>query len=225
MTRTPLSERSLPDYTRGEEIFHMVSHIVGAAFGVVALILMLVTSALRRDPWALGASLVYGLSLVLLYTMSSLYHGLRRPMAKKVMQIFDHCTIYFLISGTYTPVLLCGIRELSPAWAWTLFGLLWGLTALAVTLTAIDLKASARFSMICYIAMGWCILLAVKPALAAIPATALWLILLGGVAYTVGAVLYGLGKRRRYMHSVFHVFVLLGTVLQFIAVYAYLIVR
>ncbi len=223
MTRTPLKERTLPDYTRGEEIFHMVSHIVGAAFGLAALIVMLVFSIRKRDPWATASSLVYGLSLLLLYTMSSLYHGLRPPMAKKVMQIFDHCTIYFLIAGTYTPILLCGIRPHYPGWAWTLFGLVWALTTLAVTLNAIDIKAFAKFSMICYIAMGWCIVLAVRPAVASMSPRALWLILFGGIAYTVGAVLYALGKRIRYMHSVFHLFVLAGSVLQFTAVFSELI--
>lgn len=223
MTRTPLKERSLPDYSRGEEIFHMVSHIVGAAFGLAALTVMLIVSIGKRDPWATASSLVYGISLLLLYTMSSLYHGLRPPMAKKVMQIFDHCTIYFLIAGTYTPILLCGIRPLYPGWAWSLFGIVWGLTVLAVTLNAIDIKAFSRFSMICYIAMGWCIVLAARPAAASMSPHALWLILWGGIAYTAGAVLYALGKRIRYMHSMFHLFVLAGSFLQFAAVFSELI--
>lgn len=219
MTRTPLNLRTLPDYTRGEEIFHMVSHIVGAAFGIMALVMMVMLSALRGDVWAVVSSAIYGASLIVLYTMSSLYHGLRPPMAKKVMQVFDHCTIYFLIAGTYTPLLLCCIREYSPAWAWSIFGVVWGLAIVAGTLTAIDLKAFSKFSMICYIAMGWCIVIAVKPALMSIPREGLIFLLAGGIAYTVGAVLYGLGKRCRYMHSVFHMFVLTGSILQFVAVY------
>ena len=120
MTRTKLCDRILPDYTRGEEIFNMVSHIVGAAFGVVALTLCVVFSALKSDAWAVVSSAIYGVSLILLYTMSSVYHGLplSSPTAKKVMQIMDHCTIYALICGSYTPVLLCSIRRVSPGWGW-----------------------------------------------------------------------------------------------------------
>ena len=129
MTRTKLCDRILPDYTRGEEKFNMVSHIVGAAFGVVALTLCVVFSALKSDAWAVVSSAIYGVSLILLYTMSSVYHGLplSSPTAKKVMQIMDHCTIYALICGSYTPVLLCSIRRVSPGWGWGLFGVVFGL--------------------------------------------------------------------------------------------------
>ena len=223
MTRTALKDRLLPDYTRGEERFHMISHIVGGGFGVIALTLCVVFSALHGDPWAVVGSAVYGASLILLYATSSVYHGLRPPMAKKVLQVLDHCTIYFLIAGTYTPILLCAIRAVSPAWAWVLFGLVWGLAAMAATFTAIDLKKYAKLSMACYIGMGWCILLAVKPTLQAVPPAGLLWLLTGGIAYTVGAVLYGLGKRRRYMHALFHLFALAGSVLQFMCIFFYVI--
>ena len=149
MTRTKLCDRILPDYTRGEEIFNMVSHIVGAAFGVVALTLCVVFSALKSDAWAVVSSAIYGVSLILLYTMSSVYHGLplSSPTAKKVMQIMDHCTIYALICGSYTPVLLCSIRRVSPGWGWGLFGVVFGLCTLCTVLTAIDLKKYSALSM------------------------------------------------------------------------------
>ena len=137
--------------------------------------------------------------------------------------MIDHCTIYFLIGGTYTPILFCSIQPVSPAWAWTLFGIVWGLAALAATLTAIDLKKYATFSMICYIGMGWSILLAARIAIQAIPLPGLLWCLAGGISYTVGAVLYGLGKTRRYMHSIFHLFVVAGSVMQFICVFFYVI--
>lgn len=223
MTRTKLRDRILPDYTRGEEVFNMVSHIVGAAFGVAALVLCVVVSALHGDPWAVVGSAIYGASLVLLYTMSSVYHGLVPPMAKKVLQVIDHCTIYFLIGGTYTPILICSIRQVSPGWAWTIFGIVWGFAAMATVFTAIDLKKYSKLSMICYIGMGWCILLAIKPTVQALTAPALILLFLGGVAYTVGAVLYGLGKKHRYMHSIFHLFVVLGSVLHFFCILFYVI--
>lgn len=223
MTRTKLIHRLLPDYTRGEELFNMISHIVGGGFGVLALVLCVLKAALFADAWAVVGSAIYGGALIALYTMSSVYHGLRHPMAKRVFQVLDHCTIYFLIAGTYTPILLSAIRAVSPAWAWALFGLVWGLAALATVFTAIDLKTYAVFSMACYIGMGWCIVLAAKVTIQALCAPALWLLLLGGIAYTVGAVLYGLGKKHRYMHAIFHLFVLLGSVLQFLCIFLYVI--
>ena len=223
MTRTRLRDRRLPDYTKGEECFNTVSHIVGGGLGVLALVVCVVLSALHRDPWAVVGSAIYGSALVVLYTASSVYHGLRHPMAKKVMQVIDHCTIYFLIAGTYTPILLCSIRPVSPGWAWTLFGLVWGLAAMAATFTAIDLKKYAILSMTCYIGMGWCIVIAAPVAIRAIPLPGLLWLLGGGIAYTVGAVLYGLGKKHRYMHSIFHLFVVLGSILQFVCIAGYVI--
>ena len=223
MSRTPIQERILPNYTRGEELFNMISHIVGGAFGVLALVLCVVRSALRGSAWGIAGSCIYGASIILLYTMSCIYHGLRPETAKKVFQVLDHCTIYFLIAGTYTPVLFCAMRPVFPVWAWVLFGVVWGCAAAAAVFTAIDLKKYAKLSMACYLAMGWCILLAIKPTLASVPLPALLWILAGGVAYTVGAVLYGLGKKRRWMHSTFHVFCLLGTVFQFLGIYLYIL--
>lgn len=223
MTRTPLSLRPLPDYTRGEEIFNFVSHIVGGALGVVALILSILRSAFIGDAWDVVGSAVYGASLITLYSMSSIYHALKPPAAKKVFQVLDHCTIYFLIAGTYTPILFSAIREVSPLWCWVIFGIEWGLTALAVTLTAIDLKKYSVLSMICYIGMGWCIIIATPTLLKAISPEGFWWLLAGGISYTVGAVFYGFGKKCRYIHSVFHLFVVLGSILQFISIYFYVL--
>ena len=224
MKRTSLQQRNLPDYTPGEEIFNCLSHALGAVFGAVCLVLCLLRSAGLRNGWAVVSSAVYGGSMIALYTMSSVYHGLRKGTAKKVMQVIDHCTIYFLIGGSYTPVLLCSIRPLAPRWAWGLFALVWGLCVFATVFTAIDLKKYAVLSMCCYIGMGWSIVATARITLQAVPLAGLGWLLAGGVAYTVGAVLYGLGKKRRYMHSVFHVFVLLGSALQFVCVYCYVLV-
>ena len=201
----------------------MVSHIVGGGFSVAFLVLCVVFSAIRSDAWAVVSSAIYGVSLVALYSMSSIYHGLRHITAKKVMQVLDHCMIYFLIGGTYTPVLLCSIRRESPAWGWTLFGIVWGLAAAAVVFTAVDLKKYAKLSMACYIGMGWSIVIAAPIALKAMDMRGLLLILLGGIAYTVGAVIYGLGKKRRYVHSLFHIFVVLASVLHFFSIFFYVI--
>lgn len=223
MKRTKLADRILPDYTNGEELMNMISHIVGGGLGVVALVLCVTFSAIRHNPWGVVGSAIYGASLILLYTSSSVYHGLRPGMGKKVMQVIDHCTIYFLIGGTYTPILLCSIRPVSPAWAWVLFGIVWGLAAMATTFTAIDLKKYSVLSMICYIGMGWSVVIAARTAIEAMTVPGSLWCLAGGILYTVGAVLYGLGKKRRYMHSIFHLFVVGGSIAQFICIFFYVL--
>lgn len=223
MVRTKLCDRNLPDYTGGEELFNTVSHIAGAIFGIIALISCIFVSAAHRSVWGLVSSTIYGASLILLYTMSSVYHGLPKNLGKKIMQVLDHCTIYFLIGGTYTPILLCSIRLISSAWAWTLFGIVWGCAILGTVFTAIDLKKYRVLSMICYLGMGWCIVLDAGTCIKAIPFAGLLWILSGGIAYTTGAVLYSLGRKHRYMHSVFHLFVVAGSVMQYIAIIGYIL--
>ena len=219
--RTGLKNRPLPDYTKGEEIFNMVSHIVGGAIGVAALVLCIIFSAIHKNGYGLAGSIVYGVSMITLYTMSSIYHGLKDGTAKRVMQVLDHCTIYLLIAGTYTPILLSAIRRVSPVWSWVLFGVVWSLAALAITLTAIDLKKYNVFSMICYIAMGWGIIFFLPQAVEVLGGTGFGFLLAGGIAYTIGAVLFGLGKKIKWMHSIFHIFVILGTVLQMVTIAFY----
>ncbi len=219
--RTKLKDRILPDYTKGEEIFNMVSHIVGGALGIAALVLCIVRSAMKGDTYGVVSSSIYGSSLILLYTISSVYHGLHRNMGKKVMQVIDHCTIYYLIGGTYTVIMLAGVRRAHPGWAWSMFGLVWGLSAAAAVFTAIDHNKYRKLSMICYIAIGWCIVIAAKPTIDAIGWAPVFWILGGGISYTIGAVLYSLGKKKgkRYMHSVFHLFVLAGSILHFFGIF------
>ena len=220
-SRTKLKDRPLPTYTKGEEVFNMVSHIVGGAVGIAALVLCIIFSAVRHNGYGLAGSIVYGVSMITLYTMSSVYHGLREGTAKRVMQVLDHCTIYLLIAGTYTPILLSAMRPIDPVASWILLGVVWGLAALAITLTAIDLKKYAVFSMICYIGMGWCIIFKIPLLLAAVGWGGFWLILAGGLCYTVGAVLYGMGRTKKYMHSVFHLCVVAGSVLHLLAILIY----
>ena len=219
--RTKLRDRQMPVYTKGEERFNMISHIVGGAIGVAALVLCIVVSAIHRNGYGLAGSIVYGVSMIVLYTMSSVYHGLPDGTAKRVMQVLDHCTIYLLIAGTYTPILLSAMRPIDPAASWILLGVVWGLSAIAITLTAIDLKKYAVFSMICYLGMGWCVVFKIGLLIEAVGWGGFWLILLGGVCYTVGAVLYGLGRTKKYMHSVFHLFVVAGSVLHLLAILLY----
>ena len=226
MKRTKLIDRRLPDYTRGEEIFNMVSHIVGGGAGVIICALCIIKSFLNGDAYQVVGSFIYGFSMIILYTISSVYHGLKSEMAKKVMQVIDHCSVFILISGTYTPIALSSLREYNTALGWTVFGVVWGVSALGITLNAIDLKKYNVFSIICYLAQGWCIVLTGKTAVKAIGTNGFMWLLAGGIAYTIGAVLYGIAGKKtvRYMHSVFHIFVVLGSVLQFIAILFYVLV-
>lgn len=223
MKRTKLADRILPVYSPAEETMNMVTHIIGGILGVLALTFCVIRAASHGSAPGVIASSIYGASMILLYTMSSVYHGLRPGMGKKVMQVMDHCTIYFLIGGTYTPIVLGPIRELSPGWGWTIFGIVWGCAALGTVFTAIDLKKYAKLSMICYLGMGWCIVIAAKITIEALSLPAFLWILAGGIAYTIGAVLYGLGRKRRYMHSVFHIFVLLGSIVQYLGIILYIL--
>ena len=219
--RTKLADRVMPRYSRGEEQMNMITHIVGGGLGVMALFLCVGRAAIHNNGWGAWTAIIYGLAMITLYTMSSVYHGLRDSMGKRVMQVMDHCTIYALIAGTYTPIVLTGIRPENPALGWGLFALEWALAALAITLTAIDLKKYNVFSMICYIGMGWAVIPFAGLVIKLLGAGCFWLLLGGGVAFTIGAILYGMGKKKKWMHSVFHIFVVIGTVLQFFAIYFY----
>lgn len=216
--RTKLMDRKLPDYTRGEELFNMISHIVGGALGIAALVLCVIRSALRHNGYGLAGSIVFGLSMILLYTMSSIYHGLHDGMGKRVLQVLDHCTIYVLIAGTYTPLLLSAMRPIDPVSSWALLAVVWGLAAIAITLTAIDLHRFRVLSMALYIGMGWTIVFRLPLLMQAVGPVGFELILAGGLCYTIGAILYGVGKKKRYMHSVFHLFVIAGSVCHTLAI-------
>ena len=222
MQRTKLRDRILPTYTKGEEIFNMTSHIVGAVLGVVATVLCIIFAAVNGNCYGIISGAIYGATMIVLYTMSSIYHGLSPKLkSKKVFQILDHCSIFLLIAGSYTPFALCTIRENNPVWGWVIFGSIWFLAILGITLNSIDIKKYKKFSMICYLLMGWFIIL--KASI--LPQTLTWngfiLLLAGGVAYTIGAVIYGIGKKHKYAHSIFHLFILLGSFLQFLCILLY----
>ena len=224
MHRTKLKDRELPTYTKGEEIFNMVSHIVGGAIGLIGMVLCIIFSAIHQNSYAIVGSIIYGISMIFLYTMSSIYHGLKPTRkAKIVMQILDHCTIYVLIAGTYTPILLSSIMKVDQVAAWTMLAIVWIFAILGIVLNAIDLKQFRVFSMICYIAMGWCIIFRIDLVIKSLGMTGFILILLGGIIYTLGTILYGIGRKVKYMHSMFHLCVVIGTLLQLIAIILYVV--
>lgn len=222
MVITKLKDRILPKYTKGEEIFNMTSHIVGGALGVVALVLCVVFAAINGNVYGVVSGAIYGVTMIVLYTMSSIYHGLSpKRFSKRVFQVLDHCSIFLLIAGSYTPFALCTIREYDTASGWWIFGIIWAIAILGIVLNSIDIKKYKIFSMICYLVMGWCIIVRANllPQLLGIPGFVL--LLSGGIAYTIGAILYGVGKKYKWMHSVFHMFILLGSFLQFMCILLY----
>lgn len=224
MKRTKLADRVLPKYTKGEEIFNMVSHIVGGVAGIVTIVLCSIFGAIRGNAYGVVSGVIFGVSMLFLYTMSSLYHGLKaNSKSKKVFQVLDHCAIFILIAGSYTPFALCTLREYSTALGWVIFGVIWGFAILGITLNSIDLKKYKVFSMICYLAMGWCIIIRgdLLPQLLGI--TGFTLLLAGGLVYTLGAILYGVGKKHKYVHSIFHLCVFLGNLLHVLCVLMYVI--
>ena len=216
-----LRDRSLPAYSRSEELTNMATHIAGGAMGIVVLILCIARAARNGNIYGITASAIYGAAMIGTFTISSVYHGLLPCFGKKVMQVIDHCTIYTLIAGTYTVVVLSDIRPVYPALGWGLFIFEWVMAIIAATLTAIDMDRYKVFSMICYIGMGWAVIPFAKQTHAALTAPGFGLLLAGGIAYSIGAVLYGIGGKKRWMHSVFHVFVVLGALLQFLSVFFY----
>ena len=221
MKRTPISQRSLPRYSRGEEQMNMITHAAGGVLSIAGLIFLILHTGTQANVWGVSTGSVYGASLIAMFTVSSVYHGLTTDFSKKVMQVVDHCTIYFLIAGTYTVVVLTALRPVYPGLAWGLFGFEWALALIAATFTAIDLKKYNVFSMICYIGMGWAVIPFWHQILSVLTMPGFLLLLGGGVAYTIGSILYGLGVHKKWMHSVFHIFVVLGAALQFFAVLLY----
>lgn len=223
MKRTKLTDRKLPSYTNGEEIFNMVSHIVGGALGIVAITLISIFAGINKDIYGIVSGVIFGLTMVILYTMSSIYHGLKGDStAKKVFQIIDHCSIFILIAGTYTPVALCAIRERSVFDGWFLFAVIWTLAIIGVTLNSIDLKKYKKFSMVCYLVMGWLIILKIAPLIEIVGMKGFYLLLAGGVAYTIGAIFYAF-KKLKWMHSVFHILCVIGSLLHFLFIFFYVI--
>lgn len=211
---------NVPKYTLGEELINAISHGVGALFGIVALLLCIIKSASPLDGYKLASSITFGISVTLLYLMSCLYHALKVNRAKHVFRIIDHCTIFLLIAGSYTPFTLVSLRETG---GWVIFGIIWGMTVLGITLNAVSLKRFAKISVACYLLMGWMIVFSFSNLQAALLWEAIQFLIYGGAAYTLGAVLYAIGAKRKYFHSVFHIFCLVGTVLHFFSIYLYVL--
>ena len=209
---------AIPHYTLGEELMNSISHGVGALFGIAALVLCVVRSAQSGDPYRIVSGSIFGFTVLILYLMSCLYHALKVNKAKRVFRVIDHCTIFLLIAGTYTPYTLVSLRD---SVGWWVFGVIWATAIVGIVLNAVSLKKFSKISVALYLIMGWMIIIAYQPMVQAIPSGGMKLLVWGGVAYTLGAILYGVGSRKKYFHSIFHFFCLIGTVLHFLSIYLY----
>ncbi len=207
------------EYSPTEEIAHTVTHGVGILLSIGGLVVLVAFAALYGDVWHITSSTIYGASLILLYATSTLYHGIPHPKAKPVLRQLDHAAIFLLIAGTYTPFTLVSLRG---TWGWTLFGVVWGIALIGVLLELLGPARLRRWSMLLYLGMGWLIVAAIKPMLSAVEPGGLWLLALGGLSYTVGAAFYA-WNRISFNHAIWHLFVLLGSILHFFSVLFYVL--
>ena len=211
-------EISIPSYSLGEELFNAISHGLGALLSIAALVLMLIRA---RNALEVTTAAIFGTSMIFLYSISCVYHALSPGLrGKKVLRVLDHCSVFLLVFGTYIPASLLGVSGVR---GWLLFGLVAFFTALGIVFTALDLERYQLAAVICQLLSGWSILMGASNLRAALGLQGLIWMIAGGVMYTIGAILYGIGKNRKYCHSVFHVFCLLGTFCHFWAIYKYLL--
>ena len=214
-----MEKLKVPKYTLGEEITNSITHGIGVILSIAALVLTIVVSAIHHNGIGVVSASIYGTTMILMYLISCLYHSMSPNIkAKKVFRVIDHCDIYLYIAGCYTP--FC-ISLIGGGIGWTLFGLVWSCAIIGVLLNAINLEKNKKLSLILYLAMGWMIILSMKPLLDNLPTNGLILLLSGGIIYTIGAAIYGIGSKKRYFHSVFHIFVLMGSILQFFSILLY----
>lgn len=213
-------DRTLKRYTVGEEIFNSVSHGVGSVLSIGGMTVLIVLSAVHGSALGLATSIIYGISLIVLYTMSTVYHAVPQPKAKEILRIFDHASIFLLIAGSYTPFCLIAL-EGNPKGV-MVAGAVWLCAIVGIVLNAIDLKKTEKLGTVLYVMMGWAVIFAVKDIVAVLPIPAFWLLLLGGISYTGGLVFYAM-KNVKYMHSIWHLFVLLGSILHYICIAVYVL--
>ncbi len=201
-------------YTLGEEIFNSVSHGTGAGLSIAGTAVLIVAAAIHTNAWGVVSSCIYGASLIILYTMSTLYHSLTNKKAKSFFRIMDHNTIFLLIAGTYTPITL---YYLGGAVGWVLFSVVWGSAILGIVMNSINLEKARIPSVFCYVAMGWVIIFAIKPLMESMSTISLIFLVIGGVFYTLGIIFYAI-KKVKYFHSVWHLFTIAGSVFHYFSI-------
>ena len=214
-----MAKIELKKYSLGEELVSSISHGFGALFAIFATVIGIIKSV-DSGSLAVVTMSIFGFSMINLYLMSTLYHSLARNGGKKVFRVLDHCSIFLLIAGTYTPYALLVLKGFT---GWLIFSIVWISAIVGIVLNAVNLKKFRKFSMACYLIMGWVILIAFSKLVESIAIEGLILLILGGILYSIGAIIYGLGRKVKYMHSIWHFFVLAGTLLHFASVYLYVL--
>lgn len=220
----PIKDKALKDktpkrlFTLGEEITHSVTHGIGTGLSIAGLVLLLVRAAMHGDVYHIVSFSIYGVSLIILYLASTLYHGIQHPRVKRVFQIIDHASVYLLIAGSYTPFLMVALRD---SWGWTFLVIIWGLALLGISFETLFIERFEILSTVAYVLMGWLSVVLLKELAANIPIGGMIWLAVGGVAYTVGVIFYAL-RKIPYMHVIWHVFVLGGSICHFFAVFLYL---
>ena len=224
-----IDDVKIPKYSLAEELLNAISHGLGAVFGIVALILMLVKVGPKGDPFKITSALIYGISLIVLFTISCIYHSLAKNRGKRVLRILDHDAIYILIAGTYAPYMLVALRPHN-IWnmgtgtlAYIMFAIVWIYCIIGAVFNSINIHKYKVLSMICYLVAGWVVAVALVVLWNIIGPAGVLFLFGGGIVYTIGSVIYGIGKKKKYFHSIFHIFVLIGAVLMFISVYCFVL--
>lgn len=209
----------LPKYTKNEEIMNAVTHGIGAGLSIAGLVVLVVFASMHGDAWKIVASAIYGASMIVLYTASTLYHSFSKTKVASKLNMFDHISIYYLIAGSYTPFMLVNLRG---GWGWSIFGVVWACAIAGTVLKIIYGNKLRKVSTIIYLAMGWMIIIAIYPFVKNVETGGIILVVLGGLSYTVGVIFYK-WKSLPFNHAIWHLFVLAGTVLQFFAVLFYVV--
>ena len=212
---------TIEDRSLIEELANSITHGIGLALSVVGMIALVVLSVMRGDAWHIAGCTTFGVTLVLLYAASTLYHTFHTPRLKRILKILDHAAIYLLIAGTYTPFTLVNLRGF---WGWTLFSLVWGLSVFGILWKLVHVERFQIVSTLVYLAMGWVVLIAIKPVMSSVPSWGIVWLVSGGLFYTVGVVFFAL-NRLRYNHAIWHVFVMAGSICHYIAVMFYVLPR
>ncbi len=214
MKKTSAVTKEKRAYTLGEEIFNAITHGVGSLLSIAGTVVLIVFATIYGDAWAVVSACIYGSSLIILYTMSTLYHAITHVKAKKFFRIMDHNTIFFLIAGTYTPLTLVSLRGVL---GWVLFGVVWGAAIIGIVFNSIDLEKFRKPSVVCYILMGWAIIFAFNPLRESVPDISLIFLLIGGAFYTLGVIFYAI-KKVKYFHSIWHLFTIGGSIFHYFCI-------
>ena len=212
-------ETSIKQYSIGEEIANSITHGIGMVLAIAALAILTAFAGLYGNGWHIVSVSIYGTTLVLLYTASTLYHSIQNPRAKGILQVFDHAAIYLLIAGTYTPFMLVSLRG---PWGWWLFGVIWGLAVLGLVLQLPRMRRWRSVSLGLYIGMGWVVVVAIKPLIVSVETGGIIFLVLGGLSYTVGVLFYS-WKKMKFHHAIWHLFVLTGSILHFFSILFYVV--